>query len=65
MWRELGPLSQIEGAEVSFAAAPGDRGTEVRVDLAGAGPLRAHELRQQLRRFKQCVETGDVVEAQP
>lgn len=66
LWHRLEPLGAgTERAEVSFAAAPGNRGTEVRVDVAGRGALRAQALRQQLRRFKQCVETGDVVEAQP
>jgi uncharacterized membrane protein len=65
---------QIEqqGATVRFAAAPGDRGTEIHVDfdsgsgrgklggltqkLAGAAP-RAKAM-DDLRRFKQLVETG-------
>lgn len=66
MWSQLAPLERWgEAAEVSFTAAPGARGTEVRVDVVGQGALRAFEVRQQLRRFKQCVETGDVVEAAP
>ena len=66
MWRQLEPLAgHGDDADVRFSAAPGQRGTEVRVDLAHRGALRAMALRQQLRRFKQCVETGDVVEARP
>jgi uncharacterized membrane protein len=64
----------IEGADaaVSFADAPGDRGTEIYVDLehkapagklgeivqklVGAEPLA--KVKDDLRRFKQYVETG-------
>ena len=64
----------IEGAEaaVTFKPAPGDRGTEIHVDLekgasggrlgevvqklAGAEPLA--KVKDDLRRFKQHVETG-------
>lgn len=68
------PLSGEE-AQVSYAAAPGDRGTEMRVVLEkrvpggalgqkvaaviGADPQR--QLEDALRRFKQLVETGEVV----
>jgi uncharacterized membrane protein len=64
----------IEGADaaVTFANAPGDRGTEIHVDLehsapagklgeivqklVGAAPLA--KVKDDLRRFKQHVETG-------
>ena len=64
----------LEGADaaVSFADAPGDRGTEIYVDLehsapagklgevvkklVGAAPLA--RVKDDLRRFKQHVETG-------
>jgi uncharacterized membrane protein len=62
----------IEGADaaVEFRAAPGDRGTEIHVDLEGSGgriggmvqkvtggePLA--KVKDDLRRFKQHVETG-------
>jgi hypothetical protein len=59
------------GAEVTFDDAPGDRGSEVHVDLAGAGSGRLAGLakklargvsrakvKDDLRRFKQHVETG-------
>jgi hypothetical protein len=67
------------GAAAAFSAAPGDRGTELRLDLHGSpdkpsGPaaavdaakrLTGHAYEQQvaddLRRFKQTVETGQVV----
>ncbi len=60
------------GAAVTFAAAPGDRGTEIHVDLErkapggklgeavqkllGTEPLA--KVKDDLRRFKQLVETG-------
>jgi hypothetical protein len=62
------------GASVRFAAAPGDRGTEIHVELAKAGsggalgqvvaklrraaPLA--KVKDDLRRFKQQVETGEI-----
>ena len=68
---------KIEKAEakVSFAEAPGDRGTELAVEFLesppagdlGAAALKltgkdlATELSDDLRRFKQQVETGEVV----
>lgn len=65
------------GAEVRFADAPGDRGTEVHVDLAGAesgklarlakkvgrGYSRA-KVKDDLRRFKQQVETGVIARSE-
>jgi len=58
---------RLEGAEVTFKDAPGDRGTEVHVDLGeqARGVVRrlgrAGELakvKDELRHFKQGVETG-------
>jgi uncharacterized membrane protein len=67
-------LDYIDGAEaaVTFKDAPGDRGTEIHVDLehaapagklgdivqkvTGAAPLA--KVKDDLRRFKQQVETG-------
>jgi uncharacterized membrane protein len=58
------------GARVTFKDAPGDRGTEIHVDLgaASAGRLGAMarrltgaplaKVKDDLRRFKQRVETG-------
>jgi hypothetical protein len=66
----------IEGADaaVTFTDAPGDRGTEIHVDLekggsggklgelvqkvTGAAPLA--KVKDDLRRFKQHVETGEI-----
>jgi uncharacterized membrane protein len=66
------------GADVTFADAPGDRGTEVHVDPAGAqsgGKLaglakkvgRGYSLakvKDDLRRFKQHVETGVIARSE-
>lgn len=62
-------------AQVSFSEAPGNRGTELAVELVqappagdlGAAALKlagkdlATELADDLRRFKQLVETGEIV----
>jgi uncharacterized membrane protein len=65
------PLSD-DDAEVSYAPAPGDRGTEVRVRLPNArnglgqkvaavmGVDAQRGLDDALRRFKQLLETGEV-----
>jgi uncharacterized membrane protein len=77
LWQSSGyKPSYVEGADaaVSFAAAPGDRGTEIHVDLerdlpggrlgeivaklSGDDPLA--KVKDDLRRFKQKVETGEV-----
>src|SRR5918998_5689503 len=68
--------SYIDGADaaVHFEDAPGDRGTEIHVDLerdvpggklgevvaklSGAAPLA--KVKDDLRRFKQYVETGEI-----
>ncbi|MGN9806102.1 SRPBCC family protein [Micromonospora sp. L32] len=74
-WRSL-PGAQVPNAgRVRFVPAPGDRGTEVRVELGYAPPAgrlgRAvaklfgeepeQQIRDDLRRFKQVLETGEVV----
>jgi len=56
------------GAAVSFADAPGDRGTEIHVELEQSGNpvrkllggLKPARLKDELRRFKQRVETGEI-----
>jgi uncharacterized membrane protein len=74
-WRSVGDADIQNSGEVLFASAPGNRGTEVRVTLSydvPAGPLgRAvakyfgeephQQLDDDLRRFKQVIETGEVV----
>lgn len=74
-WRSL-PGAQVPNAgRVRFVPAPGNRGTEVRVELGYAPPAgrlgRAvaklfgeepeQQIRDDLRRFKQVLETGEVV----
>jgi uncharacterized membrane protein len=73
-WRSLGSGVTNSGS-VSFKPAPGDRGTEIRLDMRYAAPggvvgatvakLLGEAPDQQasddLRRFKQIVETGIVV----
>jgi hypothetical protein len=71
---DLRALVEEHGARVSFAAAPGDRGTELAIEFEHdppAGDLGtavqkltgndlATRLADDLRRFKQVVETGEV-----
>src|SRR5215210_7790623 len=69
------PLSDPD-AEVSYAPAPGDRGTEVRVLLPNApeglgqkvaavmGVDAQRQLDDALRRFKQLLETGEIVRSE-
>jgi hypothetical protein len=75
---ELRSKVQDEGARVSFTDAPGDRGTELIVEFeqnppAGdlgvvalklTGKDLATQLSDDLRRFKQKVETGAVVRSE-
>ena len=70
--RQADPPLSGEDAQVSFAPAPGDRGTEVRVVLPDApeglgrkvaavmGVDAQRELDDALRRFKQLLETGEI-----
>jgi len=77
-WRSL-PGADVENSgSVRFKPAPGDRGTEVRVHLRWAMPggrvgqlvarLAGEEPHQQveddLRRFKQVMETGEVLRSE-
>jgi len=48
------------GAAVTFKDAPGDRGTEVHVDLGKKAPRQLAKVKDELRRFKQRVETGEI-----
>jgi uncharacterized membrane protein len=66
------------GGAVTFVDAPGDRGTEIHLDVGSAGPraklaqtaqkLRGSEPRAKamddLRRFKQHVETGVIARSE-
>ncbi|WP_199921633.1 SRPBCC family protein [Intrasporangium calvum] len=74
-WRSLPGADIDNSGTVHFAPAPGDRGTEVSValhyDLPGGklgqavatlfGEEPEQQVRHDLRRFKQVLETGDVV----
>ena len=74
-WRSLEGGDLVHSGIVGFAPAPGERGTEVHVDIeyvppAGkAGKAIAKlfgeepdiQVRDDLRRFKQVMETGEVV----
>ena len=74
-WRSLDGASVPNRGSVRFAHAPGDRGTEVHVDLAYEAPAGSvgvtlaklfgeepgQQVRDDLRRFKQVMETGEVV----
>ena len=62
------PLQEVQSAwkdhfesmeDVSFAEAPRDQGTEVRVPIESQDSEL--ELKIKLRRFKQVLETGEVV----
>ena len=79
LWGEHRP-EYIDGADtaVSFRAAPGGRGTEIHVDLEQAAPggklgeavakLLGKEplakVKDDLRRFKQRVETGEIARSE-
>jgi len=74
-WQSVDGATVPNAGTVRFAPAPGDRGTEVRLELtvdvpAGAagravatltGQNPAQQATDDLRRFKQVLETGEVV----
>jgi len=74
-WRSLAESDVKHAGVVRFRDAPGDRGTEIDVDLeyqapagtAGAtvaklfGEEPSQQIRDDLRRFKQVMEIGEVV----
>ena len=73
-WRTLGGADVVSAGSVRFTRATGGRGTEVRVRLQYDPPagkvgatvawIMGHEpsrtIREDLRRFKQLMETGEV-----
>ncbi|SCL72408.1 Uncharacterized membrane protein [Micromonospora citrea] len=77
-WRSLPGTRVPNAGRVRFLPAPGDRGTEVRVQLRYAPPAGAlgravaklfgeepeQQVRDDLRRFKQVLETGEVVRSE-
>jgi uncharacterized membrane protein len=68
LWQEHQPRFIAEaGANVEFKPAPGDRGTEIYVEAAEGGLLdklfgsaRLAKVKDELRHFKQIVETGEI-----
>jgi len=74
-WRSLAGADVEHSGRVSFCPAPGQRGTEIHVEMrylppAGSlgravaklfGESPEQQLRDDLRAFKQVLETGDVV----
>ncbi|MCW2887903.1 MAG: hypothetical protein QOE54_2139 [Streptosporangiaceae bacterium] len=77
-WRSLEGADVTNSGSVRFAEAPGGRGTEVRVQMEfelpggklGAAVARLfgehpeQQVRDDLRRFKQVLETGEVVRSE-
>jgi uncharacterized membrane protein len=77
-WRTMPGAEVVHSGVVAFARAPGERGTEVHVDIEYAPPAgRAGsviaklfgeepdlQVRDDLRRFKQVMETGEVVRSE-
>ena len=78
VWRSVEVAEVTNSGAVRFRTAPGGRGTEVRVELTYEPPagalgvavarLLGEEPQQQveddLRRFKQVIETGEVVRSE-
>jgi uncharacterized membrane protein len=74
-WRSMPGTMVPNAGRVRFLAVPGGRGTEVRVELAYAPPAGAlgrvvaklfgeepaQQVKDDLRRFKQVIETGEIV----
>jgi hypothetical protein len=69
LWESEGRLPDQAGdATVTFVEAPGDRGTEIHVALGSGGSLLGRltggpplaKVKDELRRFKQRLETGEV-----
>lgn len=74
-WKSLEGSTLDNAGSVHFVKAPGDRGTQVRVVMkydppAGKagnfiaklfGRAPAQEIKEDLRRFKQLMETGDII----
>jgi uncharacterized membrane protein len=60
-WRVVGDADVTPSGTVRFTPAPGGRGTEVRVELRLFGEDPGQQVESDLRRFKQVMETGEVV----
>jgi uncharacterized membrane protein len=57
----------LGGAVIEFKTAPGNRGTEIHVEVEEGGPLAKllgsdplPKVKDELRRFKQLVEAGEI-----
>ncbi|APR78601.1 Hypothetical protein A7982_03948 [Minicystis rosea] len=73
-WRTLRDAGPLGSGSVYFTRAPGERGTEVRVEMLPArrggviaatlaklfGKMAANQVASDLHRFKQVMETGEV-----
>jgi uncharacterized membrane protein len=73
-WTRFEHAKALDGASVTFRPAPGDRGTEIHAELAGhggadglagvvkkvTGAVPLAKVKDELRHFKQLVETGEV-----
>jgi uncharacterized membrane protein len=64
LWRSQ---DHTEGAVIKFKAAPGNRGTEVHVEVEEGGPLSKllgseplPKVKDELRHFKQLAEAGEI-----
>jgi uncharacterized membrane protein len=57
-WRSVEASEVEQSGTVRFEHAPGGRGTEVHVEVFGAAARQ--QLREELRRLKQLLETGEV-----
>jgi uncharacterized membrane protein len=74
LWHQLSDsLTHVAEESVRFADAPGDRGTEIHAEPGGSGTGALTKLRRavplakakdDLRRFKQIVETGEVTRSE-
>ncbi len=64
-WRSLPGATVPNSGQVTFLAAPGNRGIEVIVELQVAAPLgktiAGSEAKGDLRRLKQVLETGEIM----
>jgi uncharacterized membrane protein len=64
-WRSLPGATVPNRGQVTFIAAPGNRGTELLVEMQVAAPLgktlAGAEAKGDLRRLKQILETGEVM----
>ncbi len=57
-----GSLREVaDRVEIALAAAPGDRGTEIRVRVPDDSPVTDGEVRRALRETRSLLETGDVL----